>query len=478
MAPSLRRLRRGSHAARRFARSRRSATLAPRTLARRSAASASLALAAALALGSLAGCAGTRKGAPTTPPPTAPPSPPAAPAPEPVSTAWKTTSSIKVGLAVGESKLLVAGSTRWKLEVLRGSEIARVAGGSALSVRRLGAEAIEVLSDGEPAPLWSGGAQDTLVLTPSDNGYSGWGGHWYRGAFQIYVSQSDGLTLVNEVDLESYLRSVLPNEIGTPPKSDYEAVKAQAVAARSYTLSYLGRRSALGFDLFASVEDQVYGGIGKENEQSDRALAATRGQVLVSEGAPIRALYSSTCGMRTANVEDVWPWPWTGYLRSVRDSEAEGAAPYCSNSPNFRWREEWSTGAFMTMLRQYGPAEAGAGATFAGDLLDVRVRERSRCGRVAELAVTTTKGDWVVRGDRVRWALRRMPSGAILRSSFLKIGVARDASGKPVSVIATGAGNGHGIGLCQWGAMGMARAGQDYPTILRHYYKDTSLARI
>jgi stage II sporulation protein D len=292
------------------------------------------------------------------------------------------------------------------------------------------------------------------------------------------MSQTDGLTLVNEVDLESYLRGVLPQEIGTPPETDYEAVKAQAVAARSYTLSYLGRRSTLGFDLYASVEDQVYGGTGRENEQSDRALAATRGQVLMSGGMPIRALYSSTCGERTANVEDVWPWPWTPYLRSVHDGDGPTAKPYCSISPNYRWREEWDVSTFMAMLRQYGPAEGGAGATFKGTFLDVRVRSRSRCGRVQDLVVTTTTGDWVLTGDRTRWGLRRMPGGAILRSSLFKIGVERDATGKPVKVIASGAGNGHGIGLCQWGAMGMARSGKSSDAILRHYYENTTIARL
>jgi stage II sporulation protein D len=274
------------------------------------------------------------------------------------------------------------------------------------------------------------------------------------------------------------LRSVLPHEIGTPPESDFEAVKAQAVAARSYTLSYLGRRAALGFDLYASVEDQVYGGIGLENAQSERALDATRGEILLSDGAPIRALYSSACGGRTANVEDVWPWSRTAYLRSVLDADGEDSTPYCSISANFRWREEWDAVAFMAMLRQYGPAEGGALAALAGDLLDVSVKSRGRSGRVQELAVTTTEGDWTLRGDRTRWGLRRPGQAAILRSSFFKIGVVRDDDGKPLQVVATGGGNGHGIGLCQWGAMGMARAGKGYREILDHYYKSTSMARV
>ncbi|MGH7681414.1 MAG: SpoIID/LytB domain-containing protein, partial [Candidatus Eiseniibacteriota bacterium] len=209
-----------------------------------------------------------------------------------------------------------------------------------------------------------------------------------------------------------------------------------------------------------------------------RALHATKGEVLVSDGTPIRALYSSACGGRTANVEDVWPWPWTPYLRSVRDVDDSGQHDYCAASANYRWREEWDAAAFMAMLRQYGPQEGGAISVLAGDLLDVRVKTRARCGRVQELAVTTTDGDWILRGDRTRWGLRRPGGDAILRSSFFKIGVLRDPNGKAMTVVATGAGNGHGIGLCQFGAMGMARAGKSYREILSHYYKSTSIVRV
>jgi stage II sporulation protein D len=379
---------------------------------------------------------------------------------------------------VGAARAVVSGSRAWTLRRLDGGVIAREKAGARLLVARGGGGALEVSREGESKPVWSGSVSDTLVLDPGDGGYSGWNGNWYRGGFRLHASSPEGLTLVNEVDLEGYLRSVLPNEIGTPPESDFEAVKAQAVAARSYTLAYLGRRAELGFDLYASVEDQVYAGKTLENAQSDRALAATRGEVLVSEGQPIRALYSSACGGRTANVEDVWPWSWTPYLRSVRDAAGLDARPYCSLSASFRWREEWDAPGFLAMLRQYGPPGDAASGALRGEVLDVRIERRSRCGRIQDLAVSTTAGEITLHGDRVRWALRRPGSGAILRSSFFKIGVLRDGDGRATKVVASGAGNGHGIGLCQWGAMGMARAGSGYREILSHYYKATRIVRI
>ncbi|HXF58489.1 MAG TPA: SpoIID/LytB domain-containing protein [Candidatus Saccharimonadales bacterium] len=401
--------------------------------------------------------------------PSAPP--PAAPE------AWRSVGSIRIGLAVGSPRIRIAGSRAWTLRVLNGDRIARGEAGEAVSIARDGTGAMTVLN-GESQPVWSGGSRDTLELVSELGGYSGWSGNWYRGTFRVFTSEPQGVTLVNVVPLEDYLRSVLPNEIGTPPETDFEAVKAQAVAARSYTLAYLGRRGPLGFDLYATVEDQVYAGVTRENAQSERAAQATRGEVLISDGQPIRALYSSACGGRTANVEDVWPWDYTPYLRSVRDDAGEGTTPYCSLSSNFRWREEWDADSFLAMVRQYGAVENPAAANLGGDLLDVRVDKRSRCGRVADLGVSTSTGDLAFHGDRTRWVLRRPGAKGILRSSFFKIGVLRGTGGRVRTVVATGGGNGHGIGMCQWGAMGMARTGLDYRAILDHYYKSTRLVRI
>ncbi|HEY6572766.1 MAG TPA: SpoIID/LytB domain-containing protein, partial [Candidatus Eisenbacteria bacterium] len=435
----------------------------------------------------VAGCAGSRRGeeaprpsTPATRPSTPSPAPPSATEPRaggppPISRAWRQARAVRVGLATGNARLLVAGSTPWTLVTLGGATVATGGPGDRAQISRLGAGQLEVFREGELAPLWSGSPAETLRLVPGDRGLSGWSGRWYRGVFRIHASNGEGLSLVNEVELESYLRGVLPSEIGNPPAAEYEAVKAQAVAARSYTLSYIGRRAELGFDLWATTEDQVYEGTKRENEQSDRALHETRGEVALADGLPVRALYSSTCGGRTSNVEDVWPWPWTSYLRSVRDAGKDDSS-YCARSGHYRWKESWSVAEFLELVRTYAPAEGASPTPLSGTLLDARVRSRSRCGRVAELVIETTAGETVLRGDRIRWVLRRPGGKAILRSSFLKIGVARDAEGRPERVVVSGAGNGHGIGLCQTGAMGMAKAGKGYREILKHYYKGAGFA--
>lgn len=402
------------------------------------------------------------------------------PAPPPVSNAWRTASTVRIGLKVGAPELLLAGSSDWKLVTSAGDEVASASAGGMLRLTREGSGPIEITRRAGSEPIVRVEETDTLLLVAENRGYMGWSGRWYRGTFRIHATSvgDGGLTLVNELPLEDYLRGVLPEEIGTPPETDFEAVKAQAVAARSYTLSYLGRRADLGFDLWATVEDQVYGGTARENAQSNRAVEATRGEILLAEDAPIRALYSSACGGRTSNVEDVWPWPWTSYLRSVRDAEDRRLQGYCSLSSNYRWREEWSVDGFVATLRKYAPAEGASTNALEGQLLDVRVASRSRSGRVAELVVETTGGACVLHGDRTRWALRRPGGEAILRSSFFKIGILRAADGAPLKVVASGGGNGHGIGMCQWGAMGMARAGIGYREILRHYYKSAKITHL
>lgn len=404
------------------------------------------------------------------------------PAPSPVSDAWRTATTVKIGLKVGVPELILAGSTAWKLMTSTGNELATWGPGEPLRIHQ-SRGSIDVFRRSGTDAIASADPDDTLLVVP-DRGLAGWNGRWYRGTFRIYAAPlgagggETGLVLVNEVPLEDYLRGVLPEEIGNPPQTDFEAVKAQAVAARTYTMSYLGRRADLGFDLWATVEDQVYGGTARENAQSNRAVQETRGEILLSEGVPIRALYSSACGGRTSNVEDVWPWPWTPYLRSVRDAEDENLTGYCSLSANYRWREEWPVDAFVATLRKYAPAEGASTEALDGQLVDVRIENRSRSGRVAELVVQTTEGECVLHGDRTRWALRRPGGEAILRSSFFKIGVQRAADGAPLKVVASGGGNGHGIGMCQWGAMGMARAGKSYREILRHYYKATQITRL
>lgn len=298
-----------------------------------------------------------------------------------------------------------------------------------------------------------------------------WGGKSWRGALGVFRNPRGKLTLVTRLPLETYLHGVVPGEIGALGDDRIEAGKAQAIAARSYTLFYRGRRAAEGFDLYGTVEDQVYGPVEGERPLATRVVEDTKGQLALSAGQPIRANYCSTCGGISAEVWEAWPAGSLSYLESRRDHGR--GDDWCAASPLFRWRETWTPAEFTGNVGKYAP-QFGVALPRAGvgDLVDVTVDARSRSGRVWRLRVRTTTGDVWIPAYSCRQVLRRggLPA-AILRSNLFKIAVRRDpATRAPQAVVASGAGSGHGVGLCQTGALGMAKAGEKARAILAHYY--------
>lgn len=336
---------------------------------------------------------------------------------------------VRIGLAVGADSAVVGGASGVVLSG-DGREIV-VLPGTTLRFRTAEETGVEVSAEGfvRTAAVWEARphAGETLVA----------GATAYRGTIEVFPDDT-GLTVVNVLDLEVYLRGVVSREMPVAD-SHLQALLAQAVAARTYTAANLGRRAALGFDLWGSVEDQVYGGASAETGLADLAVASTAGVILLYETAPLRAYYHGACGGRTADIAAVWgetsPPP---YLRGVDDLNESGA-PFCSAAPRLAWTETYP-------------------------ILLVEVLDRDPSGRVSRLAV----GDTIVEGDRIRRVLRR-PGGGILRSTRFEVRRAGD------STLLEGAGSGHGIGMCQWGAIGRARAGLTCEDILLHYFPGARL---
>ena len=334
---------------------------------------------------------------------------------------------------------------------------------------------------------WALTPAETLIVrgnrpvTPEDPFRVRWNGKTWRGEFRIFMNPRGTLTLAVRLPLETYLLGVVPGEIGALADDLLEAGRAQAVAARSYTLFYRGRRAAEGFDLYATVEDQLYSPTESERLLATRCVETTRGRLALSGGQAIRANYCSTCGGITAEVWEAWPAGALAYLVSHAD---RGSGDYCAASPQYRWREEWTAATFTATLARFAPAQGVAlPAGGVGDLVDVRVDGRSRSGRVWRLTVVTTKGEITIPAYSIRQVLRR-PNGnasstSILRSNLFKVDVRRDpASRRALAVVVSGAGSGHGVGLCQTGALGMARAGKSAEAILEHYYRGIELRRL
>lgn len=323
--------------------------------------------------------------------------------------------------------------------------------------------------------VWLGDADDARRAAPTG---IRWQGKTWRGRLKLFRNPRGKLTLASRVPLETYLLGVVPGEIGALANDLLEAGRAQAIAARSYTLFYRGRRGSEGFDLFGTVEDQVYGPIESERSLATRCVESTRGDLALSTDGPIRANYCSTCGGILAEVWEAWPAPPLPYLVSHRD--AGGTRDYCAESPHYRWREEWTAQEFLGNLGTFGPREGvPLPPDGVGEIRDVRIERRSRSGRAWLLVTETTTGRIEVPAYALRRVLRRGGnSERILRSNLIKVDVRRDPrTRRALSVVATGAGSGHGVGLCQTGAIGMAKAGLKADRILLHYYPGIELKR-
>lgn len=316
------------------------------------------------------------------------------------------------------------------------------------------------------------GSDGSALLVPLDG--TSWfrlGARSYRGSLRI-LPQGRGCSAVNELPLEDYLAGVVPGEIGRRLDARVlEAVKAQAVVARTYAIRAMGQYGSRPWDLRDDVRDQVYEGRAGEDPLCTRAVLATAGLVLLdAAGRPVDAYYHSTSGGATADIAEVWPGKNVrSYLRGVEDTAPDGRA-WGAWSPSASWSETWSAFALHAAVRR-DLAEAAGRPCDPGEVVALSVSGYDPSGRARKLVVRGKRGSCEVVGDRIRWALRRPGGKGILRSTRFVL-ERRDAS-----YVARGTGNGHGVGMSQTGALGRARAGQNCETILSSYYPGTVLAR-
>jgi stage II sporulation protein D len=325
---------------------------------------------------------------------------------------------------------------------------------SSHSVLRLNDKSIRVLLGRTSTPP---------VVRDASFGSAAWAGRRYRGTID-YVPDGDGVAVVNRLDLEEYLRGVLPGEIGSRDPRDRAAMQAQAVAARSYAAARMGERRVV-FDVTATVSDQVYGGVSVERPETDDAVRATRGLVLTWGDRIITAPYHSHGGVMTAASDEVfWKRGAEPYLRPVDDRSPDGGC-YCDASGLRGWERRFTRNDVRQLLAQYG---RDVGLTSTGDVTSVSIVSRGPSGRVTILAIETGSGRVTVQGNDIRFLLRS--NGVILPSTSFSLAFSGDL------LVLRGVGNGHGVGMSQWGAIGRARAGQDARSILATYYPGTRLS--
>lgn len=268
----------------------------------------------------------------------------------------------------------------------------------------------------------------------------------YRGVMEIHPS-GESILVINELKLDEYLLSVVPSEI--PSSWPLEALKAQAVAARTYTIYHLkNTRSAGPYDLDATTKFQVYRGVSAENERTTEAVLSTSGKIISADGVPICAYFHSTCGGRTANDSDVWKGIDLGYLEGVE-------CGYCADSPSAEWTVELGLNEIHSAVS----------SKFGRIGKIKRITFHKESGRVTDVIVVHDSGSISIPGN----SFRLLFPGNRIKSLYM------DCEKNDNGLLVRGRGWGHGVGLCQYGARGMAEKGRSYRDILKHYYSSVDI---
>ena len=314
-----------------------------------------------------------------------------------------------------------------------------------------------------------------LSLVPrASSAFTTFNGRRYRGQLRLVLADT-ALHVINRVDVESYLRGVVPREIGVRAANERAAVEAQAVAARSYVLTRLGNPSRQ-FDVSATPSDQVYGGVDSENALANAAIDATVGLALYYGDRIVSGQYYSTCGGTSAEPSELWRSRNEPYLQRVSDRIPNSDRYYCDIAPRFRWERSWRADTLAAVIERYIRSYAAAPSVPLGAVRDVAVEGRTASGRVGVLRIEMERGSYRVRGNDIRNVLRT-PGGELLNSTYFTPEIVTGTDGRLSRLTVRGLGYGHGVGMCQWGAIGRARAGQDFRMILRTYYPGTRVAR-
>lgn len=378
----------------------------------------------------------------------------------------KVPAELRVVLGSAPHEVEVGGGTPWRL--VDAWERTHARGTSATwRIERTARRLRGVSADGRTATAWSD--EPFAVVADGPDAFVAWGGRPYRGELR-YVATDTAILVVNVLPLEEYLRGVVPLEIGRRQPNEGAAVEAQAIAARSYTVVRALEGVTLPFDLTARPADQVYGGVSAEGAVSDAAVRATAGQVLTYGGQVVRAPYHSACGGTTAAPAEVWSGGGDRWLQSVDDHAPGSGRAWCDGAPRFTWERTLDERALLDAIaRHTGKRAARVGS--------VRVLSRTPSGRVGGLALDTDAGAVTMRGNEIRFAFRGL-GGEILNSTYFSLEPIVGTGGRVSQLSLRGQGNGHGVGMCQWGAIGRSRAGMSASEILQAYYPGTRLARV
>jgi SpoIID/LytB domain protein len=304
----------------------------------------------------------------------------------------------------------------------------------------------------------------------------------YIGPIEVVVDKRGKLAVVNDVNMEEYVKGVVPVEINL--SAHEEALKTQAVAARTEAIAKLGIHHVYDpYDFCATQHCQEFGGLTRRTPRTNAAVEATRGQALMRDGSLVDAVYSANCGGHTEHNENVWSSRPDKALRGVSDLYSNPESfdspirslqlrswlqrspqAYCSKRDKFRWKVKYGVAELSRIVNKRWRV---------GDIKDIRLISRGVSGRARRMKIVGSR-DIVVVNKELQ--IRRTLDG--LRSSMFIVDIKRDSSGDPTSFTFYGGGWGHGVGMCQSGAEGMALRGFKYDEILKHYFSGTEIKKL
>lgn len=378
---------------------------------------------------------------------------------------------VRVAIATAAAEARISANGEYRLLTAGGRTLAAGIAGQVWRVASHEGGVRAIRGDGVP----TAGSEPRILIRAFGSGQLTLDGRSYRGELMVTPSVG-GMLVVNQLRMDDYLKGVVPLELGqTRTMSEIAAVEAQAVAARSY--AYTRLRAGGEFDLRATVADQVYGGSSVETTVGNRAVENTSGLVLQFRGVPVNAPYSATCGGTTARASDVWRSGDEPYLQRVSDRIPGSDSFYCGTSPRFRWTATIERATLDAAVARYLGTLTTVPPGGVGRVRSVSVTGRTPAGRVATMALVTDRGVYTVRGNDTRTILRGA-GGGILNSTYFSLKQATGVDGVVERLTVEGSGHGHGVGLCQWGAIGRARAGQQFREILGAYFPGTNVARV
>ena len=278
-------------------------------------------------------------------------------------------------------------------------------------------------------------------------------GKSYRGSMEIVEDKNGTLTVINELPLEEYIMGVLAGEV--PRNWPVAALEAQAIAARTFALHNQSEAKQRGdaYDLENTALFQMYQGSGLVNDNIRKAVMKTKDDILTYRNSPIMAFFHSNCGGETSGAMDVWSKDQP-YLKPV-------SCTFGNNGAHYRWRTEIIVSDLVRKLRKAG--------LNIGDVVRLEPLSRDEGGRITELVIMDEHGI----NKKIKGAAFRMAVGPdLIRSTRFTVTVAREKA------VFTGKGWGHGVGLCQEGACGMALKGYSAFDILRHYYRGIMVEKL